>query len=173
MEKGNSAKLPQKGVYTLIIKVAKEIRIRIGSLGLQKFREGYYAYTGSALGASATSLKNRVRRHLRKAGKKKRWHIDFLLADEHVQIETIIAASTSQKKECEINKKVKKVLKAEALVPKFGASDCKNKCVSHLLYLGGNSGKKAIEKIYVEIAGEAIVIDPDKLYFPKTRKFHG
>jgi len=77
MEKENSAKLPQKGVYTLIIKVAKEIRIRIGSLGLQKFRKGYYAYTGSALGASATSLKNRVRRHLRKAGKKKRWHIDF------------------------------------------------------------------------------------------------
>jgi len=38
-----------KGTYTLLIKVPKNIEVRIGRLGKINFNRGFYAYVGSAL----------------------------------------------------------------------------------------------------------------------------
>jgi Uri superfamily endonuclease len=160
--------LPQVGVYTLIIHLPAKICIKVGSLGEKQFPKGYYAYTGSALGSGASSLRKRVARHLQKKKNKSekrfvlqklRWHIDFLLANEDVRLEAVIAASTSQKKECQVNKHIKTRCDAKVLAPRFGASDCKQKCVSHLLYLGKENKKKLMKRIYEETCGKTTVID--------------
>ena len=94
---------------------------------------GYYTYTGSALGKGASSLKHRIARHLRK-DKRKFWHIDYLLADENVSVEAVIVAETNENMECPLNKYLKSIIGAKVLVKGFGASDCRKKCESHLLY---------------------------------------
>lgn len=152
------ASFPEKGVYTLIIEVLKEKNIKIGALGWKSFVEGYYAYTGSALGGGSTSLRSRILRHLRKNLKKKRWHVDFLLAAEGVQLRAVISMSTNQRKECQINKKIKRFLSAKILIPRFGASDCKQTCVSHLLYLGKKDMIRKIKRVYEEEGEETFTL---------------
>lgn len=95
-------KLPKKGTYTLIILVSNELKVNVGKLGIETFLPGYYVYTGSALGKGATSLPNRLARHL-KTLKKKHWHIDFLLSKKEASIKAIVAVSGKQNSECEIN----------------------------------------------------------------------
>ena len=107
--------------------------MNVGKLGIETFLPGYYVYTGSALGKGATSLPNRLARHL-KTLKKKHWHIDFLLSKTEASIEAIAAVSGTQNSECEINQFIRSQMKAKVLIPKFGASDCKNNCESHLLF---------------------------------------
>jgi Uri superfamily endonuclease len=107
--------------------------LTVGKLGKQNFPRGYYTYTGSALGKGSTSLKHRIARHLRKQ-KRKYWHIDYLLADENVSVEAVIATETNKKLECKINSHIKGINGAEVPVKGFGASDCRKNCGSHLLY---------------------------------------
>jgi Uri superfamily endonuclease len=121
------------GIYTLLLFVSEEISLTVGKLGKQNFPRGYYTYTGSALGKGATSLKHRIARHLRKE-KHRFWHIDYLLADENVSVEAVIAAETNEKMECTINQHIKGIEGAEVPVKGFGASDCRENCGSHLLY---------------------------------------
>ena len=121
------------GIYTLLLLVSEEVTLTIGKLGKQRFPRGYYFYTGSALGKGASSLKHRIARHLRKE-KRKFWHIDYLLADENVSVEAVIAAETNKKMECNINSRIKGMKGAEVPVKGFGASDCRKNCGSHLLY---------------------------------------
>jgi Uri superfamily endonuclease len=121
------------GIYTLLLFVSDEVSLTIGKLGKQRFPRGYYFYTGSALGKGATSLKHRIARHLKKE-KRKFWHIDYLLADENVSVEAVIAAETNKKMECTINSHIKGIEGAEVPVNGFGASDCRKNCGSHLLY---------------------------------------
>jgi endonuclease-3 len=120
------------GVYMLLLFVSKEATLTVGKLGKQKFPVGYYSYMGSALGKAA-SLKNRVARHLRKE-KRSFWHIDYLLADQNVSVEAVLATETVQKIECKTNQHIKTRLGAEVKVRGFGASDCRKNCKSHLLY---------------------------------------
>jgi Uri superfamily endonuclease len=126
-------KLSTSGIYTLILFLPKEIELNIGKLGKKRFSAGYYTYTGSALGKGATSLKNRIARHLRKE-KRKFWHIDYLLENESVSIEVVFAAETSEDIECNINNYITKIRGAKIQVHGFGASDCRKNCGSHLLY---------------------------------------
>lgn len=121
------------GIYTLLLLVSEEVTLTVGKLGKQNFPRGYYTYTGSALGKGATSLKHRIARHLRKE-KPMFWHIDYLLADENVSVEAVIAAETNKKMECNINNHIKSMKGAEVPVKGFGASDCRKNCGSHLLY---------------------------------------
>ena len=121
------------GIYTLLLFVSEEVSLTVGKLGKQNFPRGYYSYTGSALGKGATSLKHRIARHLRKE-KPRFWHIDYLLADEDVSVEAVIAAETNKKMECNINQHIKGMKGAEVPVKGFGASDCRKNCGSHLLY---------------------------------------
>jgi Uri superfamily endonuclease len=121
------------GIYTLLLLVSEEVKLTVGKLGKQNFPRGYYTYTGSALGKGATSLKHRIARHLKKE-KPRFWHIDYLLADENVSVEAVIAAETNKKMECDVNSHIKGMKGAEVPVKGFGASDCRKKCGSHLLY---------------------------------------
>jgi Uri superfamily endonuclease len=121
------------GIYTLLLFVSEGVTLTVGKLGKQNFPSGYYTYTGSALGKGATSLKHRIARHLRKE-KPRFWHIDYLLADENVSVEAVIAAETNKKMECSINSRIKGIEGAEVPVKGFGASDCRKNCGSHLLY---------------------------------------
>jgi len=125
--------LPAKGTYTLIVFLSEEARWKVGKLGIQRFPAGYYTYTGSALGRGASSLKQRVTRHMQKR-KQKFWHIDFLLAHENATVTAVIASQADRKAECNINRSVKKELGAKVPVVDFGASDCKQNCESHLLF---------------------------------------
>jgi len=125
--------LPTKGIYTLIIFLSKETCLNIGKLGEQRFLEGHYTYTGSALGEGALSLKHRISRHTQKE-KRNFWHIDFLLANENATVTTVVAAQTNEKLECKLNSYIKTEGRAKILVKRFGASDCRKNCGSHLLF---------------------------------------
>jgi endonuclease-3 len=89
------------------------------------------------MGRSKRNLSQRIDRH-KKREKKCFWHIDYLLKDENVQLEDVIIISDNYGDECDENKKL---LQENALIVAegFGASDCKNNCRAHLLYLSKKS----------------------------------
>ena len=138
---------PTNGIYTLIIFLSREICLNVGKLGQHRFPNGYYTYTGSALGKGAASLKRRISRHLQKK-KRNFWHIDFLLANENATVTAVAAAQTNEKLECALNSYIKKEGEAKILVKGFGASDCKENCESHLLYLGDEHIESKIVTVY-------------------------
>ena len=151
--------LHAKGTYTLAIFVPVEKRADVGALGTRIFPKGYYAYTGTAFGKNAQSLSGRIIRHMRRDKKRKRWHIDHLLAAENVEITSVIAACTRKKMECEINQCLREKLQANIPVRGFGASDCRNKCESHLLYLGlDRNVTETIAELYSEKTQGAIYL---------------
>jgi Uri superfamily endonuclease len=121
------------GVYTLVLFVSQPVALTVGKLGKQTFPKGYYTYTGSAHGKGATSLNNRIKRHLRKT-KHNFWHIDYLQENQHVSVMAVVSVLTKEKLECTINSKLKNVLDTTVVVNGFGSSDCKKGCRSHLLY---------------------------------------
>jgi len=139
--------LPTNGIYTLIIFLSRDIHINIGKLGKQKFPKGYYTYTGSALGKRVSNLKRRVLRHLQKE-KRNFWHIDFLLANENATVTAVVAAQTNRKLECNLNRHIKSEGEAKIPVKKFGASDCRENCESHLLYFGEENIESKIVTFY-------------------------
>jgi len=151
--------LPVKGVYTLILFLSKETRLKVGKLGTQRFPRGYYAYTGSALGVGSSSLKHRILRHLRRK-KRKFWHIDFLLGHKNVRLTGFVATQINRKEECNINHHIKAKEKAKIPVPHFGASDCKKNCGSHLLYFDEENITQRITTLYRDKFGiESVSFD--------------
>jgi Uri superfamily endonuclease len=113
-----------KGTYTLVMHLREGHKLKIGALGEIYFDEGFYAYTGSALGAGGFS---RVARHRDVATGKnrtKRWHIDYLLPYAEI-IETV----TSPRIECGVVAGIDREL---SRIAGFGCSDCH--CPSHLHY---------------------------------------
>ena len=120
-----------KGSYILVVYVSKDIYIKIGVLGNILFSEGYYLYTGSALGNSGSStLSNRVTRHLSLMKKKLHWHIDYLLNNPFSILYCLYLIPTNQNYECIIANELLDI--SEGYIQKFGSSDCK--CKSHLVY---------------------------------------
>ena len=114
-----------KGLYILLI--AAHGRIAVGRLGSLDF-DGRYLYIGSARGPGGF---RRVERHLALAAgenKKRRWHIDYLLAAG--ELEGIWLLPDVELSECEL---VRKLIAqgAEPAFPGFGASD--SPCETHLL----------------------------------------
>ena len=98
----------------------------MGALGVTRFSKGRYVYIGSAL----NSLVPRLGRHLRTArgeGRVAHWHIDYLLREPGVEIESIFATDWAVRMECEI---AEKIAEKGEMVPHFGCSDCD--CASHL-----------------------------------------
>lgn len=154
-ETSHSQKLPQKGIYTLVIFLEKKEKITVGKLGSKVFWPGYYSYTGSAVGNGATSLPNRVSRHFNKA-KPEHWHIDFLLASQNAHIIGVAAVGTQHNMECQANQLLRtRVKNAKSPIPKFGATDCRNECRSHLLYFGSRNIKRRIRRLYQQKFGES------------------
>jgi len=111
-----------KGAYLLLIDVKKDIKIKIGKLGILNLKKGNYVYVGSAL----NNLNKRIERHLSK-NKKLHWHIDYLLKNKNSKIKKVFYKGSNKKQECEF---AKKILKFSIPVKNFGSSDCK--CGSHL-----------------------------------------
>ena len=110
--------------YQLHIRITQPLHIQIGALGLQHFPAGHYIYTGSAKRA----MQQRLLRHLRH-DKPLRWHIDYLL--QH-PASIVTRISRFEDNECQLNQ----ATQGKILVPGFGAGDCKNSCIAHLLYIG-------------------------------------
>jgi len=133
----------ETGVYSLLIELKKNQKIKVGNLGEFKFLKGFYVYTGSAM----NNLEKRIERHLRK-NKKKFWHIDYLLSNKNARIISILKIRTKKRIECKLNEEIFKNLKGKIFVKKFGSSDCN--CKSHLVYLGNKIQQNQI--IFNEIA---------------------
>ena len=115
------------GTYVLIIENSEDREIEIGKLGRVEFRNGFYAYVGSAL----SGLAQRIGRHLRDVGnnKKLHWHIDYFLANSAVEVREVVFAETEKRKECEIAANLSMRLES---IARFGCSDCS--CKSHLFF---------------------------------------
>lgn len=119
----------KKGSYIIIYELRQQAEIDIGRLGAYEFPAGHYFYCGNARGSGG--LKSRITRHL-KLSDKKFWHIDFL--KPHVEAQRIWFTTSPAISECDL---VRILQQQEHLchpVPRFGASDCVQKCVSHLLF---------------------------------------
>ncbi len=152
----------ERGTYVLIIHVPRERELKIGRLGSKRVPEGYYLYTGSAMGRGAQSLTGRISRHLSR-DKRKRWHIDFLLGEEDVRVIDVLAIQSTTDGECKVNRYLKKRLEAEIKIFGFGSSDCRRGCGSHLLYLGEEEEKvEHAVKAVRELGGRRIEVKPYK-----------
>ncbi|MFC2131288.1 DUF123 domain-containing protein [Bacteroidota bacterium] len=120
------------GSYQLSIKVKKDITIRVGALGLCRFPQGTYVYTGSAM----KNLRQRVERHLRNDKNKStispRWHIDYILSNENTEIISYTLYPSKYREECIRNARLLNSKNTEAPVSGFGSSDCR-KCKAHLI----------------------------------------
>jgi len=120
------------GVYCLVISVLEPVDIEVGRLGTREFKPGCYVYIGSALGRSA-NLRSRISWHLR-TSKSARWHIDRLLSSGEVTIEAVIYSKSDYRVECELCHSLGNPKIAQSPVRGFGSSDCRQGCVSHIVY---------------------------------------
>jgi len=125
-----------KGVYLLFLNISKDIKIRVGSLGLISFPAGVYVYVGSA----QNSVEARIKRHLNKK-KTLRWHIDYLTSSKNVEPIYAVVLPLSRNYEC----RIAKIIQENDLmsINNFGASDCR--CRSHLYNI--KSPSRLIAKI--------------------------
>lgn len=115
-----------KGAYCLVVRVSKDLSIKIGSLGTIRFNPGYYLYVGSAM----NNLELRIQRHLITAETKFcrfRWHIDYLLRAPGVTITAVYKFASENKIECSIAYALSQKYE---IVSRFGSSDCR--CGGHL-----------------------------------------
>ncbi|MCM8792180.1 MAG: GIY-YIG nuclease family protein [Candidatus Omnitrophica bacterium] len=110
--------------YLLLIKLYKDIKKKIGVLGILYFKKGLYLYIGSA----KKNFRARIERHLLKK-KRMFWHIDYLLSLRHTKIKHIWV--TDKNKECYMAGFLYK--KGYSFVNGFGSSDCN--CPSHLFFV--------------------------------------
>lgn len=98
----------------------------MGKLGRVQVAPGRaYVYVGSAMGG----LAGRVGRHLASSGKKRHWHVDYLL--EHLAIKAVYLALSAIRKECELSMALYTLTDHFTPVKGFGNSDC-HTCPSHL-----------------------------------------
>ena len=119
----------QSGSYILALKIQRRITVRIGTLGLCSFDAATYIYVGSA----RSGIASRISRHIRLAAEKSgkiRWHIDYLLVHKDVIVSDVIPHP--EREECEVSRQFAQNPSFSVPVPRFGASDCRNKCPAHL-----------------------------------------
>jgi Uri superfamily endonuclease len=120
---------PDAGVYQLRIRLRRSVVLCVGSLGRVRFAAGMYIYTGRA----SRGLRARVLRHVH-GGRRRHWHIDYLLVSGVARIERVVLASTDPEDECRVNAATGRG--AMSVAPRFGASDCRNSCPAHLWLVG-------------------------------------
>ena len=115
------------GTYTLILALDTSTTVEVGALGPREFEEGWYAYTGSALGPGGFARIDRHREVAAGEREVRHWHIDYLLGLDATRIETV-ERSYGVDVECEI---ASTIASNGTVVTEFGASDCD--CDSHLV----------------------------------------
>jgi sugar fermentation stimulation protein A len=111
------------GVYVLSMELEVEVELKAGALPLRRFRPGYYAYVGSAMGG----LRGRIRRHITGPRARPRWHVDYLLQVASPML--ILWGETQRSLECAVASALAGVAEG---VAGFGSSDCG--CSSHLFF---------------------------------------
>lgn len=114
------------GSYQLLLWLESPMQVAVGRLGSVAFPAGWYVYTGSARGGLAA----RVARHLRRR-KRRRWHIDYLLA--HARVAAVLCRAGDGRGECAHSRAALALPGARVVVAGFGASDCR--CPAHLVLL--------------------------------------
>lgn len=124
-----SALTSTPGTYLLVIDLPS-FAGTVGALGFIRLPEGRYAYAGSALGPGGVTA--RVARHCR-PDKPLRWHIDYLTAA--AQVTLVLQQTGNARLECRWAQALLGLEGASAPVPRFGASDCRSGCPSHLIRL--------------------------------------
>jgi len=117
--------------YILFIEVTGNKSILVGKLGRLGFKNGIYAYVGSA----RKGLEARIRRHLRKS-KKLFWHIDYLLSQKDARVVEVWIGNG--RRECRVARRIHDNVSSQ-VIRNFGSSDCK--CPSHLFYLKNKTAK--------------------------------
>jgi len=122
-------KIHSKGSYILLCELLRDVRLRIGSLGIHDLKKGNYIYIGSALGPGG--LCSRICRHLKK-NKRVWWHIDYLTTRPECVIRLVIIIPSKNRLECVISKKLYEA-GFRAPIHKFGSMDCD--CFSHLFLM--------------------------------------
>lgn len=121
-----------------MISVNKDVKVSVGALGALLFRKGFYAYVGSA----QNCLEKRLRRYFQ-GGKRKFWHIDYLLAENSIQIMGAFFKEAVRAEECRV---AQKFAMKGLMVEGFGCSDCR--CQSHLFCF---EGIRLIENLCLEL----------------------
>jgi len=154
----SSEPLAQPGCYSLIIDLKRQKRICVGKLGAALFPKGIYVYTGSAMNGLAA----RLRRHCRRV-KKTHWHIDYLLALPEARIKKIVVYPVAPRQECRQSQRIAALPGATVVVKRFGATDCKFGCASHLTHFPNGAGLRNSTKpdnnlMTVQNANSRIVI---------------
>ena len=121
-----------RGVYLVLVRRRKALRVKVGALGWFDFFAGWYIYTGKA----RRSLQQRVRRHW-SPRKRVHWHIDYLTCapgSEPIGAVLLTDHDHEQLDECWTNQRVGAMLDCRAIAPGFGASDCMSGCLAHLWF---------------------------------------
>jgi histidyl-tRNA synthetase len=122
------------GTYVLIFRLAAPLHLAPGRLGALVLPPATYAYVGSAAGPGG--LRARVQRHLRQ-GKALRWHIDYLT--EAQPVDRVWFAAGGTRIECATVRRLLRQPGAAPGVARFGNSDCREGCPSHLVRLRGDA----------------------------------
>lgn len=111
-------------IYYLVLYNQQEFEIEVGSLGIQKFRPGWYGYVGSSKSDDFKRL-TRHREISKGINDTKHWHIDYLNGSNYT---TSIGAYISRDiEECQLSNSIEL-----SGINQFGSSDCS--CQSHLHY---------------------------------------
>jgi sugar fermentation stimulation protein A len=109
------------GSYIIIMRLTRDRKLKVGSLGAVRFTKGFYLYVGSA----KANLTQRIARH-RSRRKKLFWHVDYLR--EHADFCAALPVRTSADLECDLAEALQGI--SQWTIPGFGSSDCS--CESHL-----------------------------------------
>jgi Uri superfamily endonuclease len=121
--RSEEANIGSPGAYILVVDLACDERLKVGSLGECPFPAGTYAYVGSAMGG----LRGRLGRHL-DPGRKMHWHIDQLTRAGEIRGAFIIPSRT--RRECAVSEVLRDLEGSAPVCPGFGCSDCR--CPTHL-----------------------------------------
>ncbi|MEX2738388.1 MAG: DUF123 domain-containing protein [Candidatus Wukongarchaeota archaeon] len=136
--------IPQeKGTYLLLVQVEDNPIIH-ATKKKWMFEKGIYAYIGSA--RNTGGLRARIGRHL-KQDKKMYWHIDYLLANPNVEIIGTIFTTSKKNLECKVVKTLIKEGTGTPYAKRFGSSECKKGCPSHIIKLSTDTTPLKIKGI--------------------------
>ena len=133
-----------------MLMVGRDLKIRVGSLGVVGFRRGYYVYVGSG----QRYLEKRIQRH-KKRVKKVKWHIDYLTTNSDVRVVEAAAYDLPKKYECILAD----MLRGMGFKPVkgFGSTDCK--CISHLYQIDVGFDR-VVDEISDKVRVKPIRLDP-------------
>ena len=152
MEERENRGLPHlPGTYALVLTFSERLEILVGRLGTLVLQSGFYVYVGSAFGPGG--LAKRVGRHAQ-AGKKCRWHIDYLTAV--TTVDAVWYTADNVHRECQWADAFRQMRGATVPLDGFGSSDCQ--CRSHLFFFQTRSSLRAFrQRLLRSIQGHAPV----------------